>query len=227
MTKRNAILIVVTGHEALPGGHKTGLWLEEYAVPADIFRQAGMHITVASIKGGPTPIDPRSMPENTDEPATRQALEELRHTVKLSEVTLADYAAVFFPGGHGTMFDLPDSALIGRTVAEFVDSGRVVGAVCHGPSALVGARKRDGSPLIRGKKLTGFTNEEEQAVELDKAMPFLLQTKLEELGAEFIGSPNWSDNVVVDGNLITGQNPQSSASTASALLNAIRKSQAA
>jgi putative intracellular protease/amidase len=227
MNRHNAILIVVTNHEALPGGHKTGLWLEEYAVPAGIFKQAGMKITIASLKGGAAPIDPRSLPEKTDDPSTREALEELKHTVLLSEVNLAEYDAVFFPGGHGTMFDLPEAREIGKTIAEFDATERVVGAVCHGPAAFVGATRRDGSPVIKGKRLTGFTNDEERSVELDKVMPFLLQSRLEELGARFVTSPNWNDNVVVDGNLITGQNPQSSASTANALLEAINKSQAA
>lgn len=221
MTRRNAILIVVTSHEKMTKDHKTGIWFEEYAVPAGIFKQAGNRITVASIKGGVAPIDPRSLPTNTDDALTQQALDELKHTAVLSEVNLSDYDAVFFPGGHGTMYDLPTSAAVSKTISEFVESGRVVAAVCHGPAAFVGARYSDGTPIVKGRKLTCFTNAEERAVELDSVVPFLLQSRLDELGAEFVTSPDWNDNVVVDGKLITGQNPQSSASTAKALLRAM------
>jgi putative intracellular protease/amidase len=221
MNKHNSILIVVTSHEKMTDEHKTGIWFEEYAIPASIFKQAGKKITVASIKGGEAPIDPRSMPTNTDDELTRQALDELKHTAVLSEVKLADFDAVFFPGGHGTMYDLPTSTDVSKTIAEFIETGRVVGAVCHGPAAFVGAMFSDGTPVVKGRKLTSFTNDEERAAELDNIVPFLLQSKLDELGAEFVTSPNWNDNVVVDGKLITGQNPQSSASTAKALMDAV------
>lgn len=221
MNKHNAILIVVTGHEKMTDAHKTGIWFEEYAVPAGIFKQAGNKITVASVSGGAAPIDPRSMPENTDDALTQQALAELKNTAVLRDVKLSDYDAVFFPGGHGTMYDLPTSAEVSKTIGEFLESGRAVGAVCHGPAAFVGATYSDGTPIVKGRKLTSFTNEEEHAVELDEVVPFLLQTRLTELGAEFVTSPNWHDHVVVDGKLITGQNPQSSGSAAKALLQAV------
>lgn len=223
MKKHNAILVVVTSHEDMPNKHKTGIWFEEYAVPANIFRQGGKKITVASIKGGSAPIDPRSMPENESDESTQLALNELKQTEVLSRLDLANYDAVFFPGGHGTMFDLPESLEVGKTISEFIETGRIVGAVCHGPAALVGAKYSDGTPIVKGRKLTSFTNDEEIAAELDNVVPFLLQSKLGELGAEFVTSPNWSDNVVVDGMLITGQNPQSSASTAQALMNEMSK----
>ncbi len=221
MNKHKAILIVVTSHEKMTDEHKTGIWFEEYAVPAGIFKQAGNKITVASVTGGAAPIDPRSMPENTDDELTRQALAELKQTVILRDVRLSDYDAVFFPGGHGTMYDLPNSAEVSKTIGEFLESGRAVGAVCHGPAAFVGATYSDGTPVVKGRKLTSFTNDEEHAAELDEVVPFLLQSRLAELGAEFVTSPNWNDNVVVDGKLITGQNPQSSASAAKALLQAM------
>lgn len=221
MGKHKSILMVVTSHEQMTDEHKTGIWFEEFAVPAGIFKQAGYSISVASVSGGAAPIDPRSMPENTDDEATRQALAELKQTAVLRDVNLSGYDAVFFPGGHGTMYDLPVSAEVGKTIGEFMESGRAVGAVCHGPAAFVGATLSDGTPAIKGRKLTGFTNDEEQAVELAEVMPFLLQSRLSELGAEFVTSPNWNDNVVVDGKLVTGQNPQSSASAAKALLQAI------
>lgn len=220
MSKHKAILVVVTGHSLLPNQHQTGIWFEEYAVPVALFKAGGNTVTVASIHGGVAPIDPRSLSEHPDEDANA-ALDELQHTVPLKDVNLADYDAVFFPGGHGTMFDLPDSQQVSETIVKFLETDRVVGAVCHGPAALIGARFRDGTPVVMGKKITSFTNEEERAAELDQVMPFLLQSRLGELGAEFETSPNWNDHVVVDGNLITGQNPQSSASTANAVLQAI------
>jgi putative intracellular protease/amidase len=218
MHKHNAILVVVTGHAHLPNQHQTGLWFEEYALPTALFKRSGKTITVASLQGGAAPIDPRSLPEKIDEAATQQALDELKHTTALHEVNLANYDAVFFPGGHGTMFDLPDSAQVSQTIVNFLETGRVVAAVCHGPAALVGAQFSDGTPVVKGRKLTSFTNEEESAAQLDTVMPFLLQSRLHELGAEFVTSPNWHDHVIVDGKLITGQNPQSSASTAKAVL---------
>jgi putative intracellular protease/amidase len=220
MSQHNAILVIVTGHNHLPNQHPTGIWFEEYAAPVALFKAKGYSVTVASIAGGEAPIDPRSLPEQTDA-HTSTALNELQQTRPLSKVNLADYDAVFLPGGHGTMFDLPNSQQIKQTIVNFLETGRVVGAVCHGPAALVGARFDDGTPVVKGRKLTSFTDEEERAAQLDTVMPFLLQSKLHELGAEFESSPNWQDHVVVDGQLITGQNPQSSASTAKAMLSAI------
>jgi putative intracellular protease/amidase len=220
MSTQNAILIVVTGHEQLSNQHQTGIWFEEYAVPVALFKAQGKSVTVSSIQGGPAPVDPQSLPKQPDADAAI-ALRELQYTLPLHDVSAGDYDAVFFPGGHGTMFDLPDSQLVGQTIVNFLETGRVVGAVCHGPAALVGARFHDGTPVVSGRKLTSFTDEEERAVQLDAVMPFLLQSKLIALGAEFIPSPNWHDHVVVDGKLITGQNPQSSASTANAILEAL------
>lgn len=221
MLKHKSILMVVTSHEKMTDEHKTGLWFEEFAIPAGIFIKAGNRVTVASVKGGAAPIDPRSMPENSDDRDIQEALDALKHTRVLADIDLAEFDAVFFPGGHGTMYDLPVASEVGKTIGEFMESGRAVGAVCHGPAAFVGATLSDGTSAIKGRKLTGFTNDEEQAVELAEVMPFLLQSKLSELGAEFVTSPNWQDNVVVDGKLVTGQNPQSSGSAARALLQAI------
>ena len=218
MNKHNAILVIVTSHAQLPNQEQTGLWFEEYATPASLFIRQGKTVTTASLSGGAVPIDPRSLPKQVDDAATQSALAELQHTTPLRDVNLANYDAVFFPGGHGTMFDFPDSAEVGHATVTFLESGRVVGAVCHGPAALVSARYQDGTPVVKGRKLTSFSNEEESAAQLDTLVPFLLQTRLAELGAEFVTSPNWSDHVIVDGKLITGQNPQSSASTATAML---------
>lgn len=222
MSKYNAILIIVTGHGHLPDRHPTGIWLEEYAAPAALFKANGYNVVVASINGGAAPVDPNSLPEHPDAD-TRAALKDLENTQSLNNINLAEFDAVFFPGGHGTMFDLPDSQQVSQTIVNFLETGRVVGAVCHGPAALISAYYSDGTPVVKGRKLTSFTNDEERAAQLDKAMPFLLQSKLSELGAAFENSPNWQDHVVVDGKLITGQNPQSSASTANAMLTAIRE----
>ena len=220
MATQNSILVIVTGHDRLPNQHKTGLWFEEYAIPARLFRQHDFSVTVASLSGGATPIDPASLHGQSDD---REALTALENTHKLNELKLADFDAVFFPGGHGAMFDLADSAEIGSAVAEFLQSGRIVGAVCHGPAALVAAKYPDGTAVVKNRKLTGFSNKEEQAAQLDSQMPFLLQDRLEELGAQVITADNWQDHTITDGNLITGQNPQSSASTAMAFIHAIHK----
>ena len=221
MTNSKSILAIATNHSELPNGHKTGLWLEEYAVPADIIKKKGYRLNLASLRGGRIPIDPRSMPESKDDPELRKALNELSETLPLNRVNTSHYDALFFPGGHGAMFDLADSRLVGDIIASFIDSGRIVAALCHGPAALLSACHSDGRPIVSGRKLTAFSNDEEVAAQLDQIMPFLLQTKLQELGANYQCLPKWSDNVVVDGNLITGQNPYSSASTALALIEVL------
>ena len=208
--------MVVTSHDRIPDGEKTGIWLEEFAVPYAQFLAAGHAVTVASPKGGKAPVDPRSL-EGDGEPDAK-ALAALEKTTKLDDIRLGDYAAVFFPGGHGTMFDLPDSKRVQEVVSFFVAQDQPAAFVCHGPAALVGAKLPDGTSVVKGRKVTGFTNAEEKAVKLDEKMPFLLETRLGELGASFAGAENWASHVVVDGNLITGQNPASSGETADALL---------
>ncbi|HEX2619494.1 MAG TPA: type 1 glutamine amidotransferase domain-containing protein [Phototrophicaceae bacterium] len=214
----NAILMIVTSHDAINAERKTGLWFEEFATPYRVFREHGLKVVVASLKGGAAPIDPNSIPE--DAAAWSEALTVLKTTVKLETVNPADFGAVFLPGGHGTMFDLPDEA-VGRVVAQFADADKVVGAVCHGPAGLVGAIRANGQPVVAGKRMTGFTNAEESAANLTADMPFLLENKLRELGAEFIPSPNWNSHVEVDGKLVTGQNPQSSLETALSVIRVL------
>jgi putative intracellular protease/amidase len=153
------------------------------------------------------------MPVDPDTPA-REALLALERSVALSEVTAEEFDAVFFPGGHGTMYDFPENPQVTRLVEQFAMAGKVIAAVCHGPAALIGPTKVDGRPLVEGRRLAAFTNEEERAVDLLQRMPFLLETSLKDLGAEMQIAPQWSDNVVVDGHLITGQNPQSSGTAA-------------
>jgi putative intracellular protease/amidase len=214
MSVKKTVLMIVTSHSTFENGHPTGIWFEEFAKPYRIFKEKGYQITVASTQGGSAPVDPRSEPTG-DNYAEEHEL--LKHTAQINKLTLNQYDAIFIPGGHGTMYDLPESKVVGDTIASFLESGRVVAAVCHGPAALVGARFADGKPVISGRRVTGFTNKEEVAVELHKSVPFLLESELRELGAEFVGTDNWNDHVVVDDNLITGQNPQSSASAAYAV----------
>jgi putative intracellular protease/amidase len=210
------ILMVVTSHDHIDADHETGLWLEEFAVPYKLFTDAGYTVTVASPKGGDTPIDPRSMKEGeTPEPAVLKALQG---THELDDVDLDTPVAVFFPGGHGPMFDMPGSKAVQKTVAHFLQENRPTAFVCHGPVALVGATLSDGTSVVKGRKVTGFTNSEEAAVKLTEKMPFLLETKLKELGGTFTAADDWAVHVVVDGNLITGQNPASSTEAANAVL---------
>jgi putative intracellular protease/amidase len=201
MSKTKSVLMIVTSHSTFENGHPTGIWFDEYAKPYRIFKEKGYQITVASTQGGAAPIDPRSQPSG-DEYA--EEFDLLKHTAAIEDVSLDQFDAIFIPGGHGTMYDLPENKILGDSIASFVETGRVVAAVCHGPSALVGAKFTDGTPVIHGRRVTGFTNNEETAAELQEAVPFLLENELRSLGAEFVGTENWSDNVVVDGNLITG-----------------------
>lgn len=215
-----SILMVVTSHAEIAPGDATGLWLEEFAVPYAAFLAAGYDVTIASPQGGKAPIDPRSLSE--EKTPDQSAVDALENTQKLSEVKLAAHVAVFFPGGHGTMFDLPNDASVQKAVAHFVENDEPAAFVCHGPAALVGATLSDGSPVVKGRKITGFTNSEERAVKLDEKMPFLLETKLQEQGGSFEGGADWASHVVVDGNLITGQNPASSGAAAAALLERLK-----
>jgi putative intracellular protease/amidase len=212
--------MIVTSHDRISEDHPTGLWFEEFAIPYQVFQERGYDITVASPKGGQAPIDPRSAPTADDRARYADALQALADTVATATLTVESFDAVFMPGGHGTMFDLP-AAEVGRIVGQFADQGKVIGAVCHGPAGLVNARRADGTSVMNGYQVTGFTNAEEDAAQLTSAMPFLLQTRLAELGAEFIPSPLWNDHVVVDRLLVTGQNPQSSRSTALAFLEVL------
>ena len=214
------VLMVVTSADRMTDGHPTGLWLEEFAVPYDLFRKAGLEVVVASPKGGPAPIDPRS--QGATRPEWEEAARRLQDTLPLDDVGSASFAAVFLPGGHGTMFDFPGEARLAGILSSFAAEGKPVAAVCHGPAGLVGVRTADGQPLVRGRRVTGFTNSEERAVKLDQAMPFLLETKLEEEGGRFSGGPDFAPHVVVDGLLVTGQNPASSAPAAEALLKLLQ-----
>lgn len=216
------IVIVVTNHgELADTGEPTGYYLSEVAHPWHVFTEAGYTVHFASPEGGFAPMDPKSFdlsdPVNKRFWHTLGAVQGVISTRDLAALDPGDYAAVFFAGGHGTMWDLPDSAAVAGTIGTIHERGGVVGAVCHGPAAFVGVEV-DGVPLVQGKRVAAFTNAEESAVELTDEMPFLLQTKLEKLGATFVAAPNFEANVVVDGRLVTGQNPASATGAAEAMV---------
>lgn len=206
------ILMVVTSHGQM-GGKETGIWLSEFAEPYDLFKKEGFGLTIASIAGGKAPVDPRSI-DADKERKWREAIASLASTLPIDRVEAEGHDAIFLPGGHGTMFDLPGNARLQSLIRQFAESGRIVGAVCHGPAGLVGVTLSSGEPFVKGRRLTAFTNEEERAAGFDQVMPFLLESRLRELGAEFVGAAKWTNHVVTDGNLVTGQNPQSGESAA-------------
>lgn len=225
---KDAILIVVTNHDEIADtGTPTGYFLSEVAHPWKVFTEAGYAVEFASPKGGFAPMDPKSFdlsdPDNQAFWHDLDAVQGLVHTQVLGKLDPTAYAAIFFAGGHGTMWDFPKSKSVRRSIAKHYKNGGVIGAVCHGPAALVGV-KIDGEPLVKGKQVTGFTNAEEDAVELTEAMPFLLESALRKLGAEFVGAGNFQNNVVVAGRLVTGQNPASASDTAKAILALLESS---
>ena len=223
------ILIVLTSHDQLGDtGGKTGFWLEELVAPYYVLKDAGAVITLASPKGGHPPLDPKSdFPENQTELTKRfrtdtAAQTELANTKKLADMSADDFDAVFYPGGHGPMWDLPDNATSIALIEAFVKADKPVGAVCHAPVAFVNVRGKDGEYLVKGKRVTGFTNEEEKAVGLDAVVPFLLEDRLKERGGVYSKGVNWAPYVRVDGKLVTGQNPASSGPAAKELLKLLR-----
>ncbi len=219
---RRSVLIIVTSHGIIDDSHSTGLWFEEFAIPYTLFLEEGYQVTVASPLGGEVPIDQQSLQNYEASSENEAARKALRTTHKLDKSFHADdFDAAFFPGGHGTMFDLPDNDHVKRLVAEFSEQDKVLASICHGSACLVGAMLKSGKSVVAGKKVTAFTNSEEHAVRLDGVMPFLLESRLRELGAEFVPAGDWQDNVVVDGKLVTGQNPQSSRSAAEAVIEVL------
>jgi putative intracellular protease/amidase len=221
------ILMVLTSHDQLGNtGRKTGFWLEEFAAPYFVFRDAGVELTLASPKGGQPPIDPKSdLPENQTPAMARFKKDEaaqkaLAHTVRLADVKEEDFDAVFYPGGHGPMWDLAESPVSIALIESFYNSGKPVALVCHAPGVLRHVTYK-GEPLVKGKRVTGFTNGEEEEVQLTKVVPFLVENELKRLGAIFEKVPNWQPFSIVDGRLITGQNPASSTSAAHALLRVV------
>ncbi|MBD3886710.1 type 1 glutamine amidotransferase domain-containing protein [Phormidium tenue FACHB-886] len=219
------ILMVLTSHDELGNtGKKTGFWLEEFATPYYIFKDAGAEITLASPKGGQPPLDPKSDETDAQTEATLRFKQDpaaqtvLANTLKLSSVSAADYDAVFYPGGHGPLWDLAEDADSIALIEAFYAAGKPTAAVCHAPGVLRHTKAPDGSPLIQNKSVTGFTNTEEAAVELTNVVPFLVEDELKKNGGKYSKADNWQPYVTSDRNLITGQNPASSEAAAKAVL---------
>ncbi|HQU16795.1 MAG: type 1 glutamine amidotransferase domain-containing protein [Chromatiales bacterium 21-64-14] len=219
------ILMVLTSHDQLGNtGKKTGFWLEEFAAPYYAFKDAGAQITVASPHGGQPPLDPKSDDPSAQTDATRRFKAEpaaqavLASTHKLQDMKAGDFDAVFYPGGHGPLWDLAEDAASIALIETTLAAGKPVAAVCHAPGVLRHVKSADGKPLVQDKSVTGFTNTEEEAVGLTKVVPFLVEDMLKKNGGNYRKSGDWQPYVVTDGLLITGQNPASSEPAAQALL---------
>jgi putative intracellular protease/amidase len=219
------VLMVLTSHDELGNtGRKTGFWLEELAAPYYALKDAGAQIVLASPKGGQPPLDPKSNePANQTDltrrfEADKEALAQLAATVRLDSVSQADFDAVFYPGGHGPLWDLAEDKASIALIQSFIAAGKPTALVCHAPGVLRHAVTADGSPLVAGKQVTGFANSEEEAVGLTEVVPFLVEDELKAKGGRYSKVEDWAPHVVVDGLLITGQNPASSAPAARRLL---------
>jgi putative intracellular protease/amidase len=222
------VLIVLTSHDELGNtGKKTGFWLEELAAPYYTFKDAGAEIVLASPKGGQPPLDPKSNEPDFKTDATRRfeadvdANAQLANTVRLDSVSQADFDTVFYPGGHGPLWDLADDRHSVALIEAFIAAGKPVALVCHAPGVLRDVKTAEGTPLVQGRKVTGFTNTEEAGVGLTEVVPFLVEDMLKAAGGHYSKGPDWGSYVVTDGVLITGQNPASSAETAAVLLRTV------
>ena len=225
------ILMVLTSHDKLGDtGKKTGFWLEEFAAPYYVFKDAGAKITLASPKGGQPPLDPKSDEPDAQTEATKRfksdkdAQAALAGTAPLDSISDQDYDAVFYPGGHGPLWDLATDQRSIALIETMYADGKVVAAVCHAPAALLNANAPDGSPLVRHKRVTGFTNSEEEGVQLTDIVPFLLEDALLENGGRYSKGPDWAPYVVTEGGLVTGQNPASSEPAAREVLRLLGQS---
>ena len=223
------VLIVLTSHSDLGNtGEKTGFWVEEFAAPYYVLYDAGAELTIASPKGGQPPVDPKSEAPDAQTTATKRfygdydLVDKVAHTVKLSEVNESDFDAVFYPGGHGPLWDLATDAQSIALIENFFKHNKPVAFVCHAPAALVNVKAPNGEPLVKGKEVTGFSNSEEEAVKLTKVVPFLLEDTLKKLGSHYSNGPDWGVYIKKDGLLITGQNPASSEGTAKTLLEVLQ-----
>jgi putative intracellular protease/amidase len=223
------ILMVLTSHDQLGNtGHKTGFWLEEFAAPYYVFKDAGATLTLASPAGGQPPLDPKSDDPSAQTEATErfkkdpEAQKALAHTVKLDSVSAADFDAVFYPGGHGPLWDLAEDKKSIELIETMYAAGKPVAAVCHAPGVLRHVKAPDGSSIVKGKSVAGFTNTEEEAVQLTNIVPFLVEDMLKQNGGNYSKGADWQPYIVTAGNLITGQNPASSEPAAAALLKLLR-----
>lgn len=228
-TQKTKVLFVLTSHDKLGDtGEATGSWIEEFATPYYFFLDKGIEVVIATPKGGQAPIDPKSNDPSFQTPATKRfyadatAQKALASTVKLMSVTPKGFKAVFYPGGHGPMWDLATDKNSIQLIQDFYNNGKPIAFVCHAPAALTNVKDKDGNYLIAGKKVTGFSNTEEAAVGLTKVVPFLLEDKLKERGGKYSKGTDWSSYVLEDGLLLSGQNPQSSEEVATKLLAKIK-----
>jgi putative intracellular protease/amidase len=219
------VLMVLTSHDQLgTSGQKTGFWLEEFAAPYYVFKEANAEITIASPKGGQPPLDPKSDEEDFQTNATRRfktdsdAQSVLANSLKLADISAADFDAVFYPGGHGPLWDLAEDRDSIELIEAMSSANKTIAAVCHAPAVFKHTKGPDGSALVEGKSVTGFSNSEEETVQLTDIVPFLLENELQALGANYSKSSDWHPYIVTDGNLITGQNPASSEEAAKAVL---------
>lgn len=225
------ILMVMTSHDQLGNtGKKTGLWLEEFAAPYYVFKDAGAEVTLVSPQGGQVPLDPKSYEPGAETEATKrfdqdkQAQEALANTLPLATIHPDLFDAVFYPGGHGPLWDLSEDRNSVLVIETLYNENKPVAAVCHAPGVFRHARRNDGKSLVDGKRVTGFTNSEEEVVQLTNVVPFLVEDSLKKNGGIFLRAPDWQPYVVVDRNLITGQNPASSEEAAHALLKMLKES---
>ena len=223
------VLIVLTSHDKLGDtGEKTGFWLEEFASPYYHLKDAGVQVTLASPHGGQPPLDPKSNEPDFQTDDTRRfeddqaAQNELAKTAKLSEMKVEEFDAVFYPGGHGPLWDLHNNSNSIALIEGFIAAGKPVASVCHAPAVLLKARDQNGEPLVKGKNVTGFSNSEEAAVELTDVVPYLLEDQLLALGGVYQKVEDWNSLAVVDGLIITGQNPGSSVAVAEELVKALK-----
>jgi len=226
------ILMVTTSHDQLGDtGRKTGFWLEEFAAPYFVFRDAGADLTLASPKGGQPPIDPKSDEPDSQTPAMtrfkqdKAAQQALSRTRKLAEMRAEDFDTIFYVGGHGPMWDLVDDPTSIALIESIYNADKIVAAVCHAPAVFHRVMYR-GSPIVQGKRVTGFTNGEEEAVHLTKVVPFLVEDELKRLGALYEKGPDWENFSIVDGRLVTGQNPASSTAAAHELISLVARAAA-
>ena len=223
------VLMVLTSHSTLGNTEeKTGFWIEEFAAPYYVFKDSGAEITIASPKGGQPPVDPKSELKDAQTPSTERfhadkaLMDKVAHSLKLNDVKEEDYDAVFYPGGHGPLWDLATDKTSIKLIEGFYNHQKPIAFVCHSPAALINVKAINGEPLVKGKHLTGFSNTEEEAVKLTNVVPFLLENELKKHGAHYSKEDDWASYVIEDGLLITGQNPGSSEAVAKSLLKALK-----
>jgi putative intracellular protease/amidase len=222
------ILIVLTSHDKLGDtGNKTGFWLEEFAAPYYVFMDAGSQVTLASVAGGQPPLDPTSEMDDFQTQATHRFNEDktaqqvLATTLKLADINADDFDAVFYPGGHGPLWDLTDNTDSIKLIESFVKANKPIAAVCHATAAFLNVKDEADNWLVKDKSVTGFSNSEEAAVQLTDIVPFLLEDELKARGGNYIAQVDWAPFVTKDSGMITGQNPSSSAPVAVEVLNAL------